>query len=80
MPYCVCEDQRGQSVGPSGSSGSSLANVCPVLLTACPSGHPCTVGEVSFALWDIIWLGGGSDCVPLVHSIGGREDGTSTFW
>lgn len=39
-----------------GSLGeSSSANMCLVLLTACPNGHACSVGEVSLGIQGRVW-------------------------
>lgn len=49
-----------------GSLGkASPAIMCPVLSTACPNGHVCSVGEVSLGIWDRVW--GGSKCVFLLQ-------------
>jgi hypothetical protein len=42
----------------------SAANMCPlILLTDCPNGHPCSVGEVSVGIGDRAWRAAHS-CIP----------------
>lgn len=64
----VLGSARGQLAFPlirGSCSETPAANTRPVaLLTDCPNGHLCSVGEVSLGIWGRVW--GAPKCVPRV--------------